>query len=132
MNLKSFFVSVMRTYIIPITVVILLSVLQTGCSEDEYSTSNSNATPGTNEIFMKNTAFTPVNKTISVGTTLTWKNQDNFAHTVTSGTPGNPSGLFDSGNLGSGGTFSFTFNSAGSFKYFCSIHSSMTGTITVQ
>ena len=81
---------------------------------------------------MKNTAFTPANRAISIGTTLTWKNQDNFAHTVTSGTPGNPSGLFDSGNLGSGGSFSYTFNSAGSFKYFCSIHPSMTGTITVQ
>jgi plastocyanin len=122
----------LRNFLVSLAVLFFLAVLYSGCNEDDYSTSNSNATPGTNEIFMKNTAFTPANRAISIGTTLTWKNQDNFAHTVTSGTPGNPSGLFDSGNLGSGGSFSYTFNSAGSFKYFCSIHPAMTGTITVQ
>jgi plastocyanin len=131
MNLKNFVYAV-KIYLISVTVIFFLTILYSGCNEDDYSTSGGTANPGTNEIFMKNTAFTPANRTISVGTTLTWKNQDNFAHTVTSGTPGSPSGLFDSGNLGSGGTFSYTFNSAGSFKYFCSIHPSMTGTITVQ
>lgn len=132
MNLKDFLVLVVKIYLIPLTVLFFITVMHSGCNEDDYSTSGGTANPGTNEIFMKNTAFTPASKTISVGTTLTWKNQDSFAHTVTSGTPGSPSGLFDSGNLGSGGTFSYTFNSAGSFKYFCSIHPSMTGTITVQ
>ena len=130
MKLKDFFVSAVKIYLIPVAVIFLLSVLYTGCNEDDSTSGNTN--PGANEIFMENTAFTPANKTISVGTTLTWRNRDGFAHTVTSGTPGSPSGVFDSGNLGSGGSFSFTFNSAGTFNYFCSLHPSMTGTITVQ
>ena len=96
------------------------------------TTNNTGGSQGANDIFIQGTAFSPSNKTISVGTTIKWTNKDNFTHTVTSGTPGSPSGLFDSGNLGLNGEFSFTFTQAGTFKYYCKIHSSMTGTIIVQ
>ena len=114
---------------------ILFALIITGCSKNkDYSTSpnNSGGTPGTNEIFMQGTAFTPADMTIPIGTTITWTNKDGFAHTVTSGTPGSPSGLFDSGNVGANGQFSFKFTTAGTFKYYCKIHTMMTGTITVQ
>jgi len=108
-----------------------------GCSKSDYSSNsysngNNNNTPGANDIFIQGMAFSPVNKTISIGTTIKWTNYDGFNHTVTSGVPGTPSGLFDSGNIGSSGTFSYTFDQAGTFNYFCKIHTSMTGTITVQ
>ncbi len=111
----------------------LMSVI--GCYKNQdYSTTpnNNSGTPGTNEIFMQGMAFTPADITIAVGTSLTWTNKDNFAHTVTSGIPGSPSGLFDSGNVGANGQFSFKFTTAGTYKYFCKIHIMMTGTITVK
>jgi len=105
------------------------------CSKDDsYSTNSSGntGTPGANEIFISGFAFSPASKTISAGTTIKWINKDNSTHTVTSGIPGTPSGVFNSGNFGQNGEFSFTFNQAGTFKYFCNLHPSMTGTIIVQ
>ena len=105
------------------------------CSKDDsYSTNSSGntGTPRANEIFISGFAFSPASKTISAGTTIKWINKDNSTHTVTSGIPGTPSGVFNSGNFGQNGEFSFTFNQAGTFKYFCNLHPSMTGTIIVQ
>jgi plastocyanin len=67
--------------------------------------------------------------TVTAGSTVTWTNGDTMAHTATSDT-----GVFDSGILLPNGSFSFTFNNAGSFPYHCTIHgaASMSGTITVQ
>ena len=88
---------------------------------------NPGVTQGANDIWISNMAFGPSSKTITVGTTITWTNQDAVGHNVTS-----TSGLFGSSTLGQGGTFSFTFNTAGTFNYKCTIHPSMTGTIIVQ
>lgn len=71
-------------------------------------------------------AFNPATITVPVGTKVTWTNQDPATHTVTSDT-----GAFDSKNLSTGGTFSFTFNQAGSFAYHCAIHTRMVATIVV-
>ena len=117
--------------VISILLVIFMSNIL-GCNKNSTSPNDTGGTPGANEIFIQGMAFSPATKTISVGTTIKWTNKDNTTHTVTSGTPGSPSGLFDSGNLGNNGVFSFTFSQAGTFKYYCKIHSSMTGTITVQ
>ena len=82
---------------------------------------------------MQNIAFTPSTLTIGVGTSIKWTNKESITHTVTSGLPGASDGIFNSGNLGNGSIFSFTFNTKGTFKYYCIIHGSMmTGTITVQ
>jgi plastocyanin len=66
---------------------------------------------------------------IAMGTTVTWVNDDSIAHTATSDT-----GVWDSGILSPGQSFSFTFTSAGTFPYHCAIHgaASMSGTIVVQ
>jgi len=73
------------------------------------------------------TAFVPNPITITVGTTVQWTNNDNIAHDVTS-----QNNLFFSGNLNPGATYTHTFQSAGSFPYYCTIHPLMVGTITVQ
>ena len=109
-----------------------LVFILSGCGEDDYSSNTTGGTPGANEIFIQNMAFSPASKTISVGTTIKWINKDAAPHTVTSGIPGAPTGIFNSNNMGQNAQFSFTFNQAGTFKYFCNIHQSMTGTITVQ
>ena len=73
----------------------------------------------------------PPNMDVAKGTTVTWTNKDSVAHTVTSGTRPNKDGKFD-GQLAAGSTFSFTFTDAGTYQYFCTVHSSMNGTITVK
>ena len=69
--------------------------------------------------------------TVQVGGTVVWTQRDSTTHTTTSGTPGNPEGIWDSGVLSQNQTFSRTFTQPGTFLYFCSLHSSMTATITV-
>lgn len=68
---------------------------------------------------------------VAVGVSVTWTNKDNVPHTVTAGAPGAESGVFDSGVINQGGSFSFTFDREGTFPYFCKIHTSMQGTVTV-
>src|ERR1700741_685434 len=77
--------------------------------------------------------FTPSSVTIHPGDTVhwTWSSSD---HSTTSGSPGMPNGMWDSGILNQGATFDHTFNTAGSFNYYCAVHGAccgMTGTITV-
>lgn len=73
-----------------------------------------------------NFSFQPTTLTIPVGTTVVWTNRDSTSHTVTSDT-----GVWDSGILMTGKTFSFTFAQAGTFAYHCNIHPNMHGTIVV-
>ena len=72
-------------------------------------------------------AFSPQDVTVTVGDTVTWTNSDATAHTATA-----DDGSFDTGTIGANGTGTATFSTAGSFPYHCKIHSSMTGTITVE
>jgi len=71
-------------------------------------------------------AFAPDSRSVKVGDSVTWTNQDGATHTVTA-----DDGAFDSGNLAGGKSFSFTFDEAGTFAYHCNIHRRMTGTVTV-
>jgi plastocyanin len=76
-------------------------------------------------------AFKTTALDVTKGSTVTWSNKDGTTHTVSSGTPQTKDGKFD-GQVFAGGSFSVTFNDLGTFSYFCSIHDSMTGTITVK
>jgi plastocyanin len=74
-----------------------------------------------------NFQYSPASQTINVGDTVHWT----FAgdpHSATS-----RDGLFDSGIMNPGGSYQFTFRTAGVFKYFCQVHpEQMFGTITVK
>jgi len=120
---------------------LILMFISSGCSNNDMGTNysgysdntgNNGGTQGANDIFIQGMSFSPTNKTIAKGTTVKWTNKDSYSHTVTSGKTGSPTGLFDSGTLGSNGTFSYTFSQTGVFTYYCKLHSSMSGTITVQ
>ena len=71
--------------------------------------------------------FSPANLTVKVGKTVTWVNKDTVTHTVTS----DGSSLFDSGFMPTGATFQFTFTTAGTYPYYCTVHPYMKGTIVV-
>ncbi len=113
--------------------VIISVLLLSSCKNNNYSTNPTPTSPAQNEVLMQSSKFVPANLTITKGTKITWTNKDSYDHTVTSGTPGHPTGLFDSGNIAAGGTFNYTFDSTGTYQYYCRIHADiMQGTITVQ
>lgn len=78
------------------------------------------------EIGIANFRFGPGELEVKAGTKVTWTNQDGTRHTVTS-----DDDVFDSGSMENGGTFSFTFNEAGTFTYHCNFHPGMVGTVIV-
>lgn len=72
-------------------------------------------------------AFDPPTIEVPAGAEVTWLNADPTDHTVTAA-----DGSFDSGPIAGGGTFSTTLSKQGEFAYFCSIHPTMKGTVTVR
>ena len=79
-----------------------------------------------------NECWDPAEVTVDVGDEVTWTNDDTAAHTVTSGVPGAPDGVFDSGLFLAGDTFSYTFDETGEYDYFCMVHPWMTGKVQVN
>jgi plastocyanin len=71
-------------------------------------------------------AFQPASLEVAAGTTVTWTNTGQEKHTATA-----DDGTFDSKNLQPGESFSYTFDTPGTYAYHCEIHPDMTGTITV-
>src|SRR5262245_32173994 len=77
-------------------------------------------------------AFQAPSLTVNVGDSVVWTNSGSRAHTTTSGTSPTADNRWNSGPLNPGQTFSFTFTAPGVYSYFCQIHTSMTGAVTVQ
>src|SRR5690242_21193346 len=78
------------------------------------------------KVTIDNFTFSPAELKVKVGDTVTWTNHDDIPHTVVS------AGKFRSKTMDTDNEFSFTFTSAGDYKYFCSLHPHMTGMITVE
>jgi len=77
--------------------------------------------------------FVPKSVETTLGNMITWTNEDFTPHTVTSGnTTTGKTGVFDSNIMQKGSTFSFLFDKAGEYNYFCTIHPFMTGRIVVK
>jgi plastocyanin len=115
-------------YVVASVLMISAMVLAScGKGGNGYGT-NTNPIPASgNTVSIVNMSFSPANLNVSAGTTVTWTNNDAMTHTVTS-----DGGLFDSGNVGAGKTYSRIFSSTGTFPYHCTIHPGMLGTITVK
>jgi plastocyanin len=80
----------------------------------------------TDLVVIKNFAFSPATVTVRAGTTITWTNGDQDAHTVTA-----TGGAFKSATLNTGDTFRYTFTTAGRYAYLCTIHPFMTASVVV-
>jgi plastocyanin len=109
--------------------------LATGSVFSAFSSTTSNPTSSFSAspcfvpvaVSIANFSFTPPSPTIAAGCSVKWTQTSTTKHTTTSNT-----GVWDSGQMSQGGTFTRQFNSAGTFPYVCSIHpGSMQGTITV-
>lgn len=116
-----------RILILPALLFVLFAF--NGCMNmnNPVVTQTTGGTQGANEVSIQGMAFSPATLTVTAGTTVKWTNMDGVAHTVTSDTQ-----LFDSGNLGSNGTFSYKFMTAGTYNYHCAYHSSMTAKVIVN
>ena len=85
------------------------------------------AAAGGTRVVVDNFSFAPAIATVPVGTTVTWTNRDDVPHNVV-----NPEQKFKSRVLDTDEAFSHTFDVAGTFKYYCSIHPRMTGQVVVR
>ncbi len=118
------------------------SISIAGCgSGGGYSSGMNQSTGGggaANVVSIVDYAFSPQSLSVKVGTTVTWTNTGSVAHTSTSDT-----GMWNSGQLAgataggpygggsAGASYSFAFQTAGTYTYHCANHTNMTGTITV-
>ena len=79
------------------------------------------------EVRVDNFSFGPETLHVPANTTVTWVNKDDVPHVIASN-----DGLFKSKALDTDDKFSFTFEKAGTYSYYCSIHPKMVGKIVVQ
>ena len=78
-------------------------------------------------VTIDNFAFAPPTLTVTAGTTVTWKNEDDSPHRI-----GDKDGTFKSAALDTDDTFSHTFAKPGEYPYICTIHPYMAGKIIVK
>ena len=78
-------------------------------------------------VSVENFNFVSANLTVPTGTTVVWTNHDDVEHTVTAS-----DNAFSSQALATDGQFSYSFNTPGTYSYFCAIHPFMTGKVIVQ
>jgi plastocyanin len=115
------------------TIVWILGLLSTAMvavlmlsAASSYSSANTSQ-PATAQIKVDNFSFGPTTLTVAVGTTITWTNRDGMPHTIVGAEK-----VFMSKLLDTNEKFSFTFDKAGTYPYFCSIHPEMTGSVVVH
>ncbi|HEY3189661.1 MAG TPA: cupredoxin family copper-binding protein [Solirubrobacteraceae bacterium] len=85
------------------------------------------ASAGPKAVAIHGHMFMPSDVTVPTGTTVSWTNDDSEPHTVVAS-----GGAFKSKNLGKGQSYSYTFSSAGSYPYYCSVHPDMKATVTAR
>ncbi len=117
---------------------LIMGALSGGCGDDDEGSTPSN-TPSENPTAETITIHIPMEAedlgdrafgdgpvAVDAGTQVTWINDDQEAHTVTS-----DDDIWDSGTLEPGESFTFTFATPGEFTYHCELHPEMTGAVRV-
>ncbi len=127
--------SVTRRILALLTLLVLV-VAACGGDDDDTATTAAGSDTGAGggeevQASLAGFAFDPTTVSVAAGGTVTWTNTDNTAHTVTAGAPGEPTDEFETLSLDPEASGSLTFPDAGSFDFFCEIHSSMTVTVDV-
>jgi len=95
----------------------------------KVSIARGSASPGCEKT---NECYLPYSVSIKENSSVTWTNDDMAVHTATSGIPSDgPNGIFDSGLISPGKTFTNQFDEEGTFDYYCIAHPWMTGKVIV-
>jgi plastocyanin len=89
------------------------------------------AAAGGSAVTAEDFSFQPATIEVTAGSAITWTNNDSAPHTVTAGTPEAQTGDFHE-SLDPGGTAEITFDEAGTFAYYCSVHPGMRGEVVVS
>ena len=125
----------MKTVILSSLVVLFAIASMVAIAPEAFAATVTNA-PGSSTPGCEDTAegcFIPSPVTIDIGETVTWENNDTAAHTATGGSATDGlSGVFDSSLIIAGSSFSHTFDSVGTYDYFCMVHPWMSGTVIVE
>jgi plastocyanin len=120
-----------------------LTACSSGAADDATSSSSAGSTADGTVITLSQLMFMPATTTIKVGTKVTWTNDESISHTVTSGEPTGVDkgtslrsgekrdGMFDEQLAKKGDSFSFTFDKAGTYPYYCDIHQGMNAEVVV-
>ena len=103
---------------------IVSAAIPSACAQEPAQQVAAAAAP---TITIDNFSFSRPTITVPAGTKVTWVNHDDMLHTVT-----DEGKTFKSDPLDSGESFSHVFDNPGTYKYFCSLHPHMTGTVVVQ
>jgi plastocyanin len=114
----------LRELLVPSMQVLLLGAMAAVVT---YVTSAAAAPEGSTIVMAKDFMFAPTSLTVVAGSTVTWTNKDDEPHTVVS-----EGGLFRSAALDTNESFSFRFDKPGTYRYMCTIHPRMAGTIVVR
>jgi plastocyanin len=122
----------MRHPLVALTLLVAAGVLAAGCGGGNNNSSGGGATTsgagtpaGGTAVAIDNFAFSPAALNVKMGQQVTWTNKQGVEHTVTA-----DGGAFDH-PMPSAATFSFTFATAGTVAYHCTIHPFMKGTVVV-
>ncbi len=118
MTRKRFFAVAMTVLLLVIAIAFILRPAQVKGKETD---------PRGTEVRIDNFTFNPGTLTVAVNSAVTWVNKDDLPHVVASN-----DGLFKSKALDTDQAYSFTFTRAGTYAYYCSLHPTMVGTITVR
>jgi len=123
----------MKTTFQKLTVFFTAVALPWGCSSNDNP---AQPQQGLVEVMIVSNTFVPAEVTITSGNSVRWTNEDdvqmeNDFHTVDSGTAENPTNIFTFTFSEKDATAQHTFNSAGTFPYYCRRHGE-TGKVIVQ
>jgi plastocyanin len=113
-----------RQFAIALAIKGLVGAMPSACAEEPAQQVAAVSAP---VVSIDNFAFNKDTLTVPAGTKVTWTNHDDMLHTIVDETKS-----FKSDPLDSGDSFSHVFDKPGTYKYFCSLHPHMTGTIIVQ
>ncbi|HJQ08555.1 MAG TPA: cupredoxin domain-containing protein [Candidatus Saccharimonadales bacterium] len=142
MSKKVTIVALSGVVVIVLLVLIVMAANNKDTANDTGTTNNTSTSTSTDsnndaadekpaeaadKVTIQDSGFSPANITVKKGTTVTWTNSGDLPHTVTSSDESGPK----SATLQAGETYTFTFNTAGTFNYICDLHPSMKGMVTV-
>jgi amicyanin len=116
------------TFSLTLSGLVVLSLAFLNSGHTKLVASEQNGSGDQQQVKIDNFSFAPATLTVAVGATVTWVNQDDVPHNVVS-TEGN---ILKSSLLDTDQKFSHTFDKAGTYPYYCSIHPKMTGKVIVQ